>query len=304
MYSVSVPRSPFFPQSISESTWAALTLGVRCISPCDPPISEPRTKDCIGFYLDEEVRKKLVYRDIEEFVHYMINNDLENPRMMLLSDLHPEHPMKLDVARGRLAINKKQISRSVGGADSSPAYILTPRHKQSSFKYGWILVVFNATSVVQIIRNGWGQGSMKNLVRNLVRHGFEFRTLAPSFNLNPRLIKSSPQLVDFEGIPSIPDIKVPRTVDQYLEYVRISEMIMSAPEAQAAYRMGGILWRLAMETTANFDDVIGHIMHGPCEVGVREGEYFYNEGMRYYDDCVPSKLALGICGVHGENGGK
>ena len=30
--------------------------------------------------------------------------------------------------------------------------------------------------------------------------------------------------------------------------------------------------------------------HGPCEVGVREGEYFYIEGMRYYDDCVPSKL--------------
>lgn len=106
MYSVSVPRSPFFPQSISLPGLLSHSESVAFLH-VTPPISEPRTKDCIGFYLDEEVRKKLVYRDIEEFVHYMINNDLENPRMMLLSDLHPEHPMKLDVARGRLAINNQ-----------------------------------------------------------------------------------------------------------------------------------------------------------------------------------------------------
>lgn len=140
---------------------------------------------------------------------------------------------------------------------------------------------------------------------HLLRHGLQFRTLIPSNIHAKRLVKNSPELEGFSSIPAIPDLKVPRTIEQYKEYVEMREKVMKAPEAQAAYRMGGILWRLAMESTANFHDIIDHIMDGPCEVSCRTGEYFYINDKIYYDDNVSPHLVLAICGVHGaESGGE
>ena len=53
---------------------------------------------------------------------------------------------------------------------------------------------------------------MEQLVTHLVQHGLQFWILIPS-NIHAKcLVKSSPKLKGFEGIPPIPNIKIPRTV--------------------------------------------------------------------------------------------
>ena len=266
--------------------WASLTLGLRSTNPRRPPIPFPNVVAFMGFFIKEADKTLDVYLDLQEFVSYICSNDLDNPRFSQLSDFHPEHPMKLEASTTGLYVTKVKLSRFSrdiqGGnnASMSIGYILTPKlEEEASLKPNWILVVLSATSVTQILRNGWGSSTMEALVRHLVRHGVEFHTLSPSLVLNPhRVVDVSPQLVGFTGLPSIPDIKEKRTVAHYEEYVTIREMVMQAPEAKAVYRMGGILWQLAMESTANFDDLINGIMDGPCEVGPSRGEYFFIEG--------------------------
>ena len=63
--------------------------------------------------------------------------------------------------------------------------------------------------------------------------------------------------------------------------------------------MGGILWRLAMESTENFDQIISEIMDGPGELGPNSGDYFYVDGLRYYDLVVSSLVSDTMCGVRG-----
>ena len=290
--------------------WAYATLGLRCLVLEKSSIKVPHLHEYMGFFLDDEARSTVVYAHLHEFVSYICARDFTNPRMAILSDLNPKHPSTLDVFGGGLFVNKVEVSRTDSLEDgeigsSGFGYILTPKDEQSSYQHGWILVVFNATSVVQIIRNGWGNGSMEALVRHLVHHGIEFRTLVPSIDPKPsRIVKYSPELVDFNGLARISDIKVPRTVDNYLEYVALRDRLMDAREGKPAFRMGGILWRLAMESTANFDNVVDHIMDGPCEVGPTSGEYFQINGNRFYDDSLSPLVANTICGMHGENGGK
>ena len=137
----------------------------------------------------------------------MLAEDLTNPRMEKLSDFHPDHPLKLDILCSGLKIKKVQISQTPEGS-TSPAYILTLRNDQCSNKRKWELIIFNATSIAQIIRNSWGVSTMEQLVTYLVQHGLQFRTLIPS-NIHAKcLVKNSPKLKSFEGIPPIPDIKI------------------------------------------------------------------------------------------------
>ncbi|KAF8814597.1 hypothetical protein BYT27DRAFT_7015826, partial [Phlegmacium glaucopus] len=83
----------------------------------------------------------------------------------------------------------------------------------------------------------------------------------------------------------------------YHSYLQLRQDVMRTPLAKPAYRMGGIVWRLAMESTANFDDVIDSILDGPSQIGPTTGEYFYLDGHRYYDDCLTPAVIDMICGV-------
>ena len=283
--------------------WVCLTLGVRCTVPANPLISYPKTPNLIGFELTQNARTSDVFPHLEEFVSYINESDYENPRLQFLSDLHSKHDMRLDLSSGGLYIDKVKVSRS--GASTFSGYILTPKLTDSNSPPGWILVILSATTVIQIIRNNWGQRTMEDLVRHLVQHGVEFRTLIPSFGDIPRrLIESSPQLQGFEGIPAIPNIKIRRTIRDHEEYVSLRQKILETSEGKVAYRMGGIVWRLAMEATGNLDQIIDHIMDGPCEVGPSPVEYFYINGNRYYDATLSEIVVNSIVGMHGKQGGK
>lgn len=291
--------------------WARLTIGLSCTLPLQPPVIFENTLIYIGFFGEDLAKSSDVYPHVQEFLSYICRRDFTNPRIRHLCDLHPGHTSALKITSGGLTVTQVILKHSVLEEGKKkdlerPAYILTPKDGKSGGQICWILVVFDATSVVQIIRNGWGSSSMEGLVRNLVRYGVEFRTLVPAFQTNPqRIISLNPHLANFKGLPAIDNFKTEkRTVAHYNEYVAMRDFVMQAPEARPSFRMGGILWRLAMESTANFDDVIDHIMSGPSEVGPTEGEYFLLNGVRYYDDCVPEFVSDAICGKHGDKGGK
>lgn len=66
--------------------------------------------------------------------------------------------------------------------------------------------------------------------------------------------------------------------------------------------MGGIIWRLAMQSLGNFNDIIDSFLDGPTDMGRMWGEYFVFNGIRYYDDTVPPTIADTICGTYGLHG--
>ena len=188
-------------------SWCYLVLGLQCFNPLPTSIVHPDMKKYIGFFLDDESEKSLAFPHLNEFVSYILAEDLTNPRMEKLSDFHPDHPLKLDILCIRLKIKNVQISQMPEGS-TSPACILTLRNDQSSDKREWELVIFNATSVGQIIQNSWGVGTMEQLVTHLVQHGLQFWTLILSNIHAKHLVKNSPELKRFEGIPPIPNIKI------------------------------------------------------------------------------------------------
>ena len=303
----------------NPESWMKQVLGLTMMGENNTCISFPNTAIYMGFKFDDDMKEETAYKNLQEFVYYICNKDFENPRLSVMSDLHRHFPHPLDIKAGGLDIMKVivtpeeeeeeekdiedgELGTSQFGKDRT-GYILTPKHEDSSFKYGWILVVFNATSVTQIIRNGWGSWSMETLVRHLVRHGVEFRTLVPAAEVKPiRVVDQSPNLVGFTPTPRIVDRKLLKTAADYAAYVTRRRLIIEAPEAKPAFRMGGIIWRIAMESTGNFEDVIDHIMDGPSEVGPTKVDYFVINGLRYFDESVPKLLAEEICGVHGVGG--
>ena len=279
--------------------WALHCLGFTTPVSLVDPVSFPPTSAYIGFFISEADKTTTTFKWLQEFVFHLVKSDFDNPRLRELSDLHPRHRKPLDLSATGVYINRVEVSSDASGSASRMGFILTPNHKDSSYTHGWILVLFEAISVLHVLRNSWGSGSMEDLVRHLVRHGIQFRTLIPATQPLPdEILKQNEAPANFTTIPPA-DLNVPLTPEDYTRYVEIREDIIKSPHGRAAFRMGGIVWRLAMESQGNFDEVINEIMDGPSEYGVTRGEYMFIQGMRYYDLSVTTAVADTICGVHG-----
>lgn len=138
-----------------------------------------------------------VYGYLEEFVSYIVNLEFNNPRLADLSDLHLQHSSVINLATTPVYVRRVNVLRYESGSPSQIGYILTPRN-DDPHTYGWILLLFEATCVIQIIRNLWASSSMENLVRHLVRHGIQFRTLEPATKVLPDdIIKLNEASMDF-----------------------------------------------------------------------------------------------------------
>ena len=240
----------------------------------------------------------------------MVASDFRNPRLVDLCDLTPSHPDHLALLSSSLRVRIVNVSSDLSGSSQRTVYILIPKKDEFHIYgwlllifYGWLLLIFEAITVVQVIRNSWGSSSLEDLVRQLVRHGIQFHTLVPASEVIPDdIIKSNEAPMDFTTIPAMASDNL--TSADYRRYEELRECIVKSPHGRAAFRMGGILWRLAMESAENFDDIINKIMDGPCELGPTRGEYLYIEGLRYYDLCVSTEVVDTICRVHGFNTGQ
>jgi hypothetical protein len=232
------------PQDLPTSAFQ--TLGLKGIRPPFSPVSYPHTVAYMGFFVDDEARKTVAYDYLQEFVSYIVERDFNNPCLAHLCDLDPKHPSSLDLGDAGVYIKIVQVLQSSSGSASGTGYILTPKQYSESQMRGWILVVFEATTVIQIVRNSWCSSSMENLVRHLVRHGIPFQTLILASLVIPNnIIKLHEAPLNFTTIPPMTR-NVMLGTDDYTAYVQLRESIISSPHGRAAFRMGGILWRLAM----------------------------------------------------------
>lgn len=286
-------------------SWAYSNLGLLCSEPLSPPLVYEKTKSYVGFCIDEASEQTAAYSDLQEFVFYIVERKFNHPRMAKLSDLNPDHhsPLSLLTLNIRLVnIDQTIIQPGAGHSQSlrdvsRTGYVISPANDQSDLQPGWILLVFDAISVVQIARNRWGRDSMEDLIRHLVRHGIEFRTLAPVVGQT-----MSSNVLDMTEPPvTLPpkDKKKDTDANDYAAYVNVREKLIWSSRCKAVFRSGGIIWRLAMESEGSFNDVIDSILDGPSELGSLIGEYFDIDGERYYDDCIPRPVADTITGVLG-----
>ena len=177
-------------------------------------------------------------------------------------------------------------------------YIVKPRNDVSKFKPTWVLMLFDATTVIQIIRNGWGSGTLETLVRNLVQHGIQFNTLVPTTEAVPD------NIIDFNRAPESFSHLPPNKAgsydsEDYTRYVQTRNAIMGSHHSQAAFQMGGIIWRLAMQSLGNLNDIVNALLDGLLDLGPTRGEYFVFNGGRYYDYIIPPQIVDTICGTYG-----
>ena len=279
--------------------WASLALGFKSSGTTRNPLAFKKTPFLIGFVVDEERKKSEEYKHLEEFVLHIVQRQFTNARLSTLSDLAPGHPSLLDLRLADVVIQRVRVSIDPSGTPYRIGYTLRPKREPATSDFAWVLVIFEAISVLQVVRNRWGSSTMESLVTHLVRHGIQFRTLVPSTGALPENILSfnrAPE--DFTTLPPLnPDI--PCTPEDYSRYVTLRQEIIKSPHGRVAFRMGGILWRLAMESQESLPDVVSEIMAGPSEMGSTRGEYFFVEGVRYYDLVVNQDVGLTICGVWG-----
>lgn len=291
-------------------SWAYSNLGILCSDHLSPPMVYKPTRNYVGFNIEVQHQQTPAFSDLQEFVFYIVERKFDHPRMEQLSDLHPGHhsPLNLSTLNIRpVNVQQRIIQRGVGTTQtlenvSRSGYIISLSNDQSDFRPGWVLLVFNAITVVQIARNKWARDCMEDLIRHLVRHGIEFRTLAPVVGqtLSSSVLKMTQPPIT---LPVRDKKRRPSPAD-YAAYVNVREKLVWSPHCKAIFRYGGIIWRLAMESEGSFDDVIDSILDGPSELGSLSGEYFDIEGTRYYDDRIPLPVADTITGVPGEIGGK
>jgi hypothetical protein len=292
--------------------WAAQTFGHCTPAPNqdrDFVAYHPDTERLIGFRIENTDRNSHAYRSFQEFVYSVVNGRINTPEFQALSDLAPGNPRYLHVDNGGLDI------RCVSVVHNSPqhapnglyaytdvnrtGYILKPRNDVSEFQPTWMLVIFEATTVVQIIRNGWGTSSMEALVRHLVRHGIQFYTLTTALNKLPD------DIVEINKAPTSFQTLVPKpkghrfNAADYTEYVSVRNAIVVSPHGKAAFRMGGIIWRLAMQSLGNLSDLIDKILDGPVDMGAGRSQYFVIEGTKYYDETIYPAIADTLCGMYG-----
>lgn len=92
-------------------TWA---LGLRGTRLRDSPISYPHTVAYMGFSVDEQARKTVVYDYLQEFVSYIVQRDFNNPRLADLCDLDPKHPSPLDLSDAGVFVNRPSLGNILG----------------------------------------------------------------------------------------------------------------------------------------------------------------------------------------------
>lgn len=285
------------------NNWVFLTFGLRCSTPSPSSISFPLTSFLIGYVVTQQERDSPPFMYLQEFVSYIVKREFKHPRLAVLSDVHQQHPSALDIHNKGIFVNRVKVSTSETGSPYRIGFIITPKN-DNSHNHGWILVVFEATSVLQIIRNSWGSSLLEELVRHLVRHGIHFCTLVLATKVVPEaILKLNEAPKDFTTIPPL-NRDIPLNSSHYTHYVDLRQAIIKSPHGRAAFRKGGILWRLAMESEEDFQQVINEIMDGPSELGTKRGEYLFIEGLQYYDLVVSSEVGDIICGVHGTETGR
>ena len=146
----------------------------------------------------------------------------------------------------------------------------------------WRVVVPSAASALHCLRSECGSSS-GSIVSYLVEHGIPFQTMAPLYSGAPRAIpipldhlSAAVFGLGFRAPGYVPD----RT--DYIAYGEARDEIFNGRKGRAALMMGGIIWRLAIESLG-----VSPALAGPTDHALVQGERYQGDGHdEYYDNTL------------------
>ncbi|KAJ2911590.1 hypothetical protein MD484_g8825, partial [Candolleomyces efflorescens] len=140
------------------------------------------------------------------------------------------------IARGSMAEGNNHLRRYIIGIRTKPLQ-----------EQWFVVVLYSATSVLQIIRFGWT--GILEIVRESARRGIKFRTakyLAPG--------EADPRIPKVERVGLGVRYEDSNWAEEYREYERIRDDFLRGPRGKIALMMGGVIGRLARDVV-NVKDV-------------------------------------------------
>lgn len=160
----------------------------------------------------------------------------------------------------------------------------------------YLVVTRDPLTVAQVLRDG-SANSTYQIARMLLTNGMPFKTLRAY--PYPRGLMWRPPRVPMlkDGIPIGLGVLRPGnetfTVQDYMEYADRRERIVQSGYGRAAFLLGGIAWRLAVDSMPDHDSVLD----GPSQFPT-SADYTIVNGYGYVDDTLDEHELAIICGIY------
>ncbi|KAF8888300.1 hypothetical protein BD779DRAFT_1470331 [Infundibulicybe gibba] len=157
--------------------------------------------------------------------------------------------------------------------------------KQDPESQCWLLFVKEATTVAQIYRQ---PGGVMEAAHFLISHGIAFNT-AQHQNLRKEPVARVVTGLGYHKHGYQP------SAHEYASYVERRDTLLKGPTGRAALKMGGIVWRLAMDVVP-----IKDVLRGPVGNASSYGQVLDDaeRGGKYIDDHLDETATDLICGVY------
>ncbi len=219
-----------------------------------------------------------------------INETLMNPSIQLdgldlrwdFSTLR-KPPMAMDFGKLKLTIAPQ--------GDERLLYLIGIPEKDLWLQY-WVMAISNSSTVLQIVREGWGSIGLLEVARQLLTQGIPFNTVIFKHLLKEP--KPLPFSLQDRSLGHRPHGYKPDTLD-YLVYVDIrDDFLMTSKAARAALLMGGIVGRLVREVVPQ-KAVLNGVSKEAAQFGQVVGRY---QGFQLIDDALDATALELICGVY------
>ena len=144
---------------------------------------------------------------------------------------------------------------------------------------------------------GLSEGIFTNVVDHLLRHGIPFRTA----DVCRRAAPLSRQRLPFS--PTLPVRIHPVSFDarDFFAWEAMVRLFMKLPRARAAFLVGGLIWRVAMEYTSpdTRRAMLVTVKDGPLRANMdARVEFARDESFGYDDDTLSSAEKRLMCGTY------
>lgn len=255
---------------------------------------------------DETQRTTMSMNDLSRKVSYLVHIDQnlqQNLRGAIadfvdycISSAQVQHPPSDLLASGSQYTAARVTIDVVTLKSSKQAYLL----KSPGSDRGWRILLEDAVTACQILRLGLGP-TMQEVAEYLLERGLPFKTVN-YYGLQAKSLPlaATPPLFR-EGLPLGLGVRLPESKFSLIDYAVYEEQrdrLIRSPRGRAAFMMGGIVWRLAMESMG-YEEVL----RGPSGLHT-QADVLVVDSTEVVDDSLSEHEIDIICGVYRVLGSK
>ncbi|KAJ7655292.1 hypothetical protein DFH06DRAFT_497154 [Mycena polygramma] len=168
-------------------------------------------------------------------------------------------------------------------------YVISEKEEQP---HSLSILVCSATTVLQIVRQGWGP-SLIIVMKNLLCRGINFLTCRSmkKISAHPNIQSTRP---GYSGLGYRPP-KFKPDLSDYNTYVAIRGRFMCSPRGRAALLYGGVIGRIARAEVS-----LEAVFRGPNDNVLADGICLWDghSTSAYWDDCLTEEETDLICGIY------